>query len=81
MTQRSQFFRTIRWSLSFLVAMAILGLTWGCGASVPSQSTPDEAANARAQAVADRQKQANSKKRLPDVSVYKEQQRPRKKRD
>ena len=81
MTQRSQFFRTIVRTLSFSVAMAVLGLTWGCGSGVPSQSTPDEAANARAQAVADRQKQANSKKRLPDVSVIKAQQRPRKNRD
>jgi hypothetical protein len=80
MTQRSRFLRMIASHLSYSIAIALLGLTWGCGANVPSQSTPDEAANARAQAVADRQKQASEKKRLPDVSVAKEQQRPKKKR-
>jgi hypothetical protein len=81
MTQRSTFLSRIASYLWYSIAIAVFGLTWGCGASAPSQSTPDEAANARAQAVADRQKQASAKKRLPDVSVFKEQQRPRRKRD
>jgi hypothetical protein len=38
------------------VAMAALGLTWGCG-GVPPQATLDDAAKARVQAAHDREKQ------------------------
>jgi hypothetical protein len=73
MNAHTKLFHTMKMCLLFSVTMSILGLTWGCGGDVPSQSTPDEAANARAQAAADSQKQANSKKRLDDAPVRRRQ--------
>ena len=48
MTANSTCFSTMARCLLLSVAMAVLGLTWGCG-EIPSQATPDEAAKARVQ--------------------------------
>jgi len=52
MTADSKFFSTIARSLLFSVAMAVLGLAWGCG-EVPSQNVLDAGAEARVQRAKD----------------------------
>jgi hypothetical protein len=56
MMARSKVFSTGETGLLVSVAIAALGLTWGCG-GVPSQATLDDAAKARVQAAHDREKQ------------------------
>ena len=48
MTARSKFFSALARCCLLSVAMAVLGLAWGCG-ELPSQATPDEGAKARIQ--------------------------------
>jgi len=49
MTSHTKFFSTIARRLLFSVAMAVLGLIWGCGGGVPPQATLDDAAKAQVQ--------------------------------
>ena len=56
MTAHSKLFSTLARSLLLTGALAVLGLTWGCG-EVPSQATLDDAAKARVQAAHDREKE------------------------
>ena len=49
MTANSKFLSTIGRCLLFSVAMAVFGLTWGCGGGVPPQATLDDAAKAQIQ--------------------------------
>jgi hypothetical protein len=69
MTAPSKFVSTVARCLLFSVAIAVLGLTGGCG-EAPSQATLDDAAKARVQEAQDamkkvieRQKAAASKTR------------------
>jgi hypothetical protein len=64
MTAHSKFFSTIARCLLFSVAMAVLGLAWGCG-EVPSQTTLDDGAKARVQEGQDATKKAREKKKPP----------------
>jgi hypothetical protein len=56
MTAHSKFLSTMAKGLLVSVAMAVLGLTWGCG-EVPSQAPMDDAAKARVQEAHNREKQ------------------------
>ncbi len=72
----AMFSRAVAKCMVFCVATAITITVSGCGGGVSSQITPDEQANARAQAAADRQKKAESKKRLPEMPKAVNKKRP-----
>jgi len=71
MTAHGKFFSTITRCLLFSVAMAVLGLTWGCGGEVPSQATLDEAATGRVKEAQDAQKEFMLKKMAAKKSARK----------
>ena len=63
MRAHSTFFSIMARCLSCSVALAVLGLTWGCGDG--AQSTPDEATKAKIHEIEVKVKEAHAKKRAP----------------
>ena len=65
MKAHTKFFHSVATCLMVAVAIAALGLTWGCGAGAP----PDDATKAKMYELDAKVKEVHEKKRKPETSA------------
>lgn len=66
MSAYGRFSSSLMRCLSFVVAMAVLGLASGCGGGVPAQATLDEEGKAKAQSIQDHIQKSLAKRKEAD---------------